>query len=71
MLRHKSSSPFKNRETPLNSNFNAIASGCISNFNTYINDTDTNIEKEINTYLSIYSSTVRIEIEKCEEQHEV
>lgn len=48
--------------TPLKSYYRSVANDCVSNYNTYVNDINKNIESEINKYYSTYKQAVQDEI---------
>lgn len=55
--------------TPLNSYFRSVSSDCISNYNTYINDLNRNIQAEITRYYTEYNSVIKGRIAEWERQH--
>ena len=55
--------------TPLRSYYRSVASDCMTNYNTYVNDISAYLESVINRYYSTYASTVRQRIKDWEIQH--
>lgn len=49
---------------PLKSYLNSVASDCIANFDTYVSDANSNLDKEINRYLITYNDTIQSEIKQ-------
>lgn len=54
---------------PLRSYYRSVASDCMTNYNTYVNDISAYLESVINRYYSTYASTVRQRIKDWEIQH--
>lgn len=54
---------------PLRSYFRSICNDCMSNYSTYINDVNRNIEVEINRYYTTYNTEIQRRIDQWKVEH--
>ena len=57
--------------TPLRFYYRSIANDCVSNYNTYVNDVNRQIESEINKYYNTYNATVQKEMEQWKSDYDL
>lgn len=54
---------------PLHSYYRSVASGCMTNYNNFVDDIRSRLETEINRYYSTYASTIAQRIKDWEARH--